>query len=113
MSYPNAIEEMKELFESKLKELVKRQALAVEDLTEKQLAEAIRQALACGDFQRLVCASNNSQLVVYTPFAAEARLQARIKELVEQLRLAKALCTVCGEYLPGHATGGEDICTCQ
>lgn len=93
-------------------EFVRKHALAVEDLTEKQLAEAIRQAIACGDFQKLVCTSNNSQLVVYSPFAAEARLQARIKELVEQLRRAGGHCNVCGEYLPGHATGCADICTC-
>lgn len=113
MSYSNAIEEMKELWESKLAEIVKRQALAVEDLTERQLVEAIRQAIACGDFQRYVKADGGGQQVVYIPFAQESLLQAQIKELVEQLRLAKSLCTVCGEYLPGHATGGADICTCQ
>lgn len=85
MSYSNAIEEMKELFESKLKELVKQQALAIEDLTETQLAEAIRQAIACGDFQRYVCASNSSQAVIYVPHAREAYLTGRIRELEEEL----------------------------
>lgn len=110
-----------------VEELVRKHVLAVENLTEMQLVEAIRQAIACGDFQRHVCPSNSSQVVIYIPHAREmyllnkvreleeqqAVLQVRIKALVQQVRLAKSLCTICGEYLPGHATGGADICTCQ
>lgn len=44
--------------------------------------------------------------------AEQARLQARIKELVEQLRRAGGRCEKCGYYFPGHATGGAYICTC-
>lgn len=94
MSYSDAIEEMKELWGSKLEELVKRQALAIEDLTEKQFADAIRQAIACGDFRRHVCTSQRSQAVIYIPHAREAYLTGRIRELEEQLKsLALANCS--------------------
>lgn len=126
MNITNADIEFSKKYQAALDELIRKYRLAVNDLTEKQLAEAIRQAIACGDFERHICASNSTQFVIYIPHAREAYLlnkvreledeqavlQARIKELVEQLRLAKSLCTVCGEYLPGHATGGTDICTC-
>lgn len=113
-------------YQAALDELIRKHQIAVNGLTEHQLAEAIRQACACGDFQRHVCPSNSSQFVVYIPHAREAyllnkvreleteqtALQARVKELVEQLRRADCRCSTCGEYLPGHATGGTDICTC-
>lgn len=96
-----------------IEELVREHALAVNNLTKAQLVESIRQAIACGDFERHVCPSNSSQAVIYIPHAREAYLTGRIRELEAQLRLAKIRCTVCGEYMPGHATGGTDICTCN
>lgn len=68
-----------------IEELIREHHLAVEALTEKQLAEAIRQAIACGDFQRYVCASNSSQAVIYIPHAREAYLTGKIRELEEKL----------------------------
>lgn len=70
-----------------LEKLVRKHNLAVEALTEKQLIEAIRQAIASGDFQRLVVTTGGgAQQVVYIPFAEQARLQARIRELEEQCK---------------------------
>ena len=40
--------------------------LAIEDLTESQIADAIKQAILSGDFQRNISA--NSQSVTYTPY---------------------------------------------
>lgn len=87
-------------------ELVHKHALAVGDLTEKQLAEAIRQAIACGDFRRYVATTGDgaqAQQVIYIPFAEQARLQARIRELEEQLGVcrecgANCRCVYCGKY---------------
>lgn len=74
-------------FKSALEELIRKHSSAVEDLTEKQFAEAIRQAIACGDFQRLVVTTGEgAQRVLYIPFAEQARLQARIQELEEQCK---------------------------
>lgn len=67
--------------EKALAELIQAHCLAVEELTEKQFVEAIRQACACGDFQRLVRAGDGAQSVVYIPFAREQELRARIDEL--------------------------------
>ena len=67
-------------------DLIREHALAVEQLTENQLAEAIRQALASGDFVRLV-REDSAQGVVYIPFAEAERLKSEINELQTQLDL--------------------------
>lgn len=64
--------------------LVLEHNLACEQLTEKQLVEALAQALACGDFQRYVT-TNGDQTVVYLPYCEEERLRARIEELEKKL----------------------------
>jgi hypothetical protein len=58
-------------------DLVRRHNLAVNDLTETQLAEAIRQALP--DFRRYVHA--NKQSVVYLPGQEAERWKAKCAEL--------------------------------
>lgn len=65
-------------------DMVRKHNLAVESLTEKQLAEAIRQALACGDLVRCVRIADNAQIVVYEPYTEWGRLNNRIQRL-EQL----------------------------
>ena len=67
------------------RDFIRKHNLATEHLTEQQLAEAFRQALACGDFIRYVQADTNSQQVVYIPFAREQQLLSRIKELEETI----------------------------
>lgn len=66
-----------ENFDNTLAEFVKKHNLAVEELTERQLAEAIRQAIECGDFTRLVRVDNGGQQVVYIPFTREQELSIK------------------------------------
>lgn len=51
-----------------LEGLVRKHHLAVDALTEQQLAEAIRQAIASGDFMRNVCVDGSAQAVTYIPW---------------------------------------------
>lgn len=64
-----------------LTRLVRESNLAVEILTEEQLVEAIRQAIAAGDFQRNVT-SDGRQSVVYLPWREVERLQTKYNELL-------------------------------
>ena len=100
--------QMKSLDEA-IQDLVRKHALACNDLIEKQLVEAIRQAIACGDFQRHVCTSNSSQAVIYIPHAREAWLMGRIRELEAGLKL----CGGCGRYIVTPITGDVGICICN
>ena len=68
-----------------IEECVKRHNLAVEELTEKQVVSAFRQAIECGDFVRYV-QTDGGQSVVYIPFEREQQLQAQVKELEETVR---------------------------
>lgn len=63
-------------------EFVKKHYLAVENLTEQQLAEAIRQALLSGDFVRNVLWDGSGQAVVYVPFRELERVQGLYNELL-------------------------------
>lgn len=54
--------------------------IAIENLTKMQLAEALTQAICCGDFQRLVT-TDGRQTVTYIPFRREQELQTRIEDL--------------------------------
>lgn len=74
----------RELFESAVAELARKHNVAVENLTEKQLADALKQAIECGDFQRYICEGSHRQAVVYIPFAREQELLGKIKELEEK-----------------------------
>jgi len=72
-------------------------------LTRDQLAEALRQALECGDFQRLVIAPKiivhklddvvfeHRQTVTYIPAREVSSLKARVAELEELLSEVRAL----------------------
>jgi hypothetical protein len=61
-------------------EFVRKHNLAVEHLTETQLADALRQAIEAGDFIRYVHA--NKQMVVYVPFNEVSRLRLQYNELL-------------------------------
>lgn len=65
-------------------ELARKYSLAVESLTEEQLAEGIRQAIASGDFQRHVLNEGGShkQAVVYIPYREVSRIRPRYEELI-------------------------------
>lgn len=62
-------------------ELVRKHQLAVETLTEHQLAEAIRQAIASGDFIRNVVVDGR-QSVTYIPWLEVDRLRSIYNELL-------------------------------
>lgn len=79
-------------FKDAFKALVREHALAVNKLTGDQLAEAIRQACACGDFQRYLAVNkdgDSAQRVVYLPFAEKQRLEARIRELEAEIEILR------------------------
>jgi len=65
-------------------EFVHKHTLAVESLTDLQLAEAIRQALVAGDFQRnvLIEDSTHKQSVLYLPYREVSRLKPLYDELI-------------------------------
>lgn len=69
---------MSDIFE----ELVRKHSLAVESLTEKQLAEAIRQAIASGDFMRNVLHDGSAQQVIYLPWLKHDQLMTCYNELL-------------------------------
>ena len=85
--------------EKEIVELIRKHNLAAENLTEQQLAEVIRQAIACGDFVRYVQQNTNAQQVVYLPFAREAQLYDQLSETRQQLE--KLLHEVVHKY-PGE-----------
>lgn len=57
--------------------------LAVEGLTEEQFVNALKQAINCGDFKRLVRQGDNAQQIIYIPFEREQALISRIRKLEE------------------------------
>lgn len=68
--------------------LVRRHNLTVNDLTEAQLAEAIRQAMP--DFRRYVHA--NKQAIVYLPGQEADRWKAKCAELEAVINTYRGLC---------------------
>lgn len=68
-----------------IEKLAFKHQLAIEQLTESQLAEAIRQAILCGDFQRHISVNNN-QLVTYAPFRKLKDAERERDEAREVLR---------------------------
>lgn len=64
--------------------LVRAHGLVVESLTEKQLAECIRQAIEAGDFMRHVIVDQrvNKQCVTYLPFQECDRIRTLYNELI-------------------------------
>lgn len=60
--------------------------IMIDNLTKDQLADALRQAIACGDFQRCVMLLEMpGQNVIYIPFAREQQLRAEIQRLTDLL----------------------------
>lgn len=49
--------------------------------------------------------------VVPAEFAME--LERELNEAKAKLASVQTICERCGNYLPGHATGAIDICTCR
>jgi hypothetical protein len=74
-----------------LDELIRKYGLmkakACEALTEKQMAESLRQALVSGDFERLV-AVDGRQCVIYLPYAEAERWKQKYYDLLTAFRLS-------------------------
>lgn len=76
----------------KFADVVRRVASEQEKLTEEQFIEAMRQAVACGDFERLCLQPSwdgenfiHKQAVTYMPYRKVQELQSRIEELESRL----------------------------
>lgn len=70
------------MLNDKLTELVRGYNLAVEALTEKQFVEALRQAIASGDFVRMVQVDSYSQAVTYIPYREAEKYKRLYTELI-------------------------------
>lgn len=81
--------ELQKSFDEALQKAIKAHQIAINDLTEKQCCEVFKQAIQCGDIQKLVRQTDDAQSVIYIPFEEQQRLQFRIQELEAQIR---ALC---------------------
>lgn len=72
-------------------ELVKKHSLAIEEFTQEQFAEVIRQMVLAGDFIRFVHNTNNNnfdirQAIQYIPFYDKQRLQNKVDDLEEKVK---------------------------
>lgn len=63
-------------------EFVRKHQLAVESLTEQQVADAICQMIRSGDFMRNLVSDGSAQSVTYVPFREVERLKALYDELI-------------------------------
>jgi DeoR/GlpR family transcriptional regulator of sugar metabolism len=72
-----------QLIRDTLEKMVREYHLSAENLTEQQLAEAIRQAIESGDFVRLVSKDGAKQLVTYLPHREVDRLRILYNELLD------------------------------
>lgn len=73
------------IVEKTISDLIAENNLKIEALTKKQFASALIQAIACGDFQRLITKEPGSQLVTYEPYRAKYYLDELVKELKMQV----------------------------
>lgn len=86
-----------------IREMMRKHSIAIENLTEKQLAEAMVQAIKCGDFQRFILKEDeNQQCVTYVPFRDLPKLEADNARLREEnthfrasLAMSKDPCVYC------------------
>lgn len=84
--------DVRERFEKTLVEAVRQGREQLDRFTEAQMVEAIKQALLCGDFTKLVVAGDpagtHRQTVVYIPFKRVEELEseiARLKEVIADI----------------------------
>ena len=74
-----------EQLEAKIAALIREHSIGIEALTEKQMAEALKQAVLAGDFERNVRVTDGGQAVVYLPGLGMDRMRAEIVRLRELL----------------------------
>lgn len=98
-------------FDTILTLLIQKHNLAVDELTEKQLADTLRQALQCGDFIRLVRVDNGAQQVVYIPFEREQELSLLYTRLRSEVGTAVELLELFQNYNHGSRLQIEEAIT--
>lgn len=76
-------------FEKTLLKTIRKHKIAIDKLTEKQVAEVFKQVILSGDIQKQVVVGasngNHTQGVVYMPYAHEQVLKHRIEVLEAEL----------------------------
>lgn len=65
--------------------LVAKHNIKIEELTEFQVASAMKQAIECGDFQKNI-AQNGSQSVDYIPYRQWERLRSKIDAMEQEIK---------------------------
>lgn len=65
--------------------VIREHCLGVERLTEAQFVDALKQALASGDFMRHIQVGSSAQAVTYVPFREVEALRSRIRELEAEI----------------------------
>lgn len=83
--FDNAKKELEDVY----KILCEANSKAIDKLTKEQFTNCILQALACGDFIRLVMIDSTAQAIIYIPYREREILLSRIKELEEEITLLK------------------------
>lgn len=81
---PDVPTNFERLLTNSVDELITLYSISAENLTQDQVASALKQAILAGDFQRLI-SSSGGQTVVYLPFARVQELEGRIRELEHEL----------------------------
>lgn len=87
------LQNLRERLDEATRKLVREHNIACEQLTERQIANALRQAIECGDFQKFVHKDGASQHVAYIPFQREQELRGRVRELEDRIEQLES---------PGH-----------
>lgn len=82
MPEPQTFEGISHAVRVAAEKMISRRNLACEQLTEKQLGDAIAQALASGDFTRHVRVSDDAQSVTYIPYSEAQKFRALYYELL-------------------------------
>lgn len=76
-------------------EMIRKHHLAVESLTEEQLANAIQQAIHSGEFVRHIY--EDAQGITYIPYREKFRLQLQVTQLQSALRAAREALELYGD----------------
>lgn len=73
-----------EQFEAMMIDVIRKRQIACKELDEMQIAEAFKQALQAGDFQKLVMVGtfpDGAQSIIYIPFQQVERLTSEVERL--------------------------------
>lgn len=83
----NLTNELNEKLKEETKKIITNYKIAHEKFDERQLAEALRQALLAGDFTKYIREGDFAQQIVYLPYQEVDRLRSenyRLRELLKE-----------------------------